>query len=719
MTAERQLSAVLGEFARTMTTDFDIQGILDRLVVRIVEILPITAAGVTLITPTTEPRFVAASDSSALRYEELQTELSEGPCLVAYRTGEAVAVSDLRSDSRFRVFGPRAVDAGLRAVFTFPLRQGDKQLGALDLYRDTPGALNDEDMSAAQTLADVTAAYLVNAEARGEAVRASQLKSDFLANMSHEIRTPMNGVIAMTELLLETDLDERQHDYAQTVHNSAEGLLTVINEILDFSKVEAGMVELDVTECDLRELVEDLMDLMAEPAQTKGLELMVSVDRSIPTLVRCDPGRIRQLLTNLVGNAIKFTSSGEILVRVSASEATAEHPGEAGRDGAPDRAPDGAPDGDADMTVRFEVSDTGEGIAADKVISIFQPFIQADPSTSRKYGGTGLGLAICRQLADLMGGDLGVTSEPGKGSTFWFTVRVHTPTQKLAELSCVDPELVGVTVLIVDDNSTQRVVLSRYVSVWGMTVITADSGSAALVKLQEADDDGHPIAVALIDQFMPEMDGLELIRSMRVGPGRSTRVVLIAGIGHESDLGNCAQSAVGAVLSKPVSEHDLHAGLKAALGLKPKAGDVPRIVAQPAASSRTQALGRLLIAEDNLINQKVAVAILTGAGYQVDTALNGAEAVQATASRNYDAILMDCQMPELDGYEATAAIRAREGAPHHTPIIAMTAGARPEDRERCMAGGMDGYLSKPVRKETLLDMVASFVTEADQVERVH
>ena len=301
MATERQLSKVLGEFARTMTTDFAIQGILDQLVLRIVEILPVTGAGVTLITPTTEPRFVAASDAAALRYEELQTELGEGPCLVAYRSGEAVAVADLQSDGRFPKFGPKAVQAGLRAVFTFPLRQGDKQLGALDLYRQTPGGLDDDDMATAQTLADVTAAYLVNAEARGEAVRASQLKSDFLANMSHEIRTPMNGVIGMTDLLLETNLDTRQRDYARTVRNSSDALLTVLNDILDFSKIEAGMLEVEDTEFDLRLIVEELMDLMADPAQNKGLELIASIDRSVPALVSGDPGRVRQVLTNLVG----------------------------------------------------------------------------------------------------------------------------------------------------------------------------------------------------------------------------------------------------------------------------------------------------------------------------------------------------------------------------------------------------------------------------------
>jgi signal transduction histidine kinase len=362
MATERQLSKVLSEFARTMATDFPIQGILDHLVLRIVEILPITAAGVTLITATTNPEYVAASDESALRFEKLQSELDEGPCLAAYRTGEAVAVADLRSDDRFKKFGPRAVEAGLAAVFTFPLRQNDRPLGALDLYRDTPGPLNDDDMAAAQTLADVTSAYLVNAEARDEAIRGSQLKSDFLANMSHEIRTPMNGVIGMTELLLETDLDVRQRDYAQTVRNSGEALLTIIDDILDFSKIEAGKLEVEAVECDVRTVVDDLIDLMAAPAQIKGLELIAMVDRSVPDAVCTDPGRVRQVLANLVGNAIKFTQTGEIVVRVTAANAPVADSTDEGQ-----------------TVVRFEVTDTGEGVEPDKLKRSFSPLLNPTP----------------------------------------------------------------------------------------------------------------------------------------------------------------------------------------------------------------------------------------------------------------------------------------------------------------------------------------------------
>jgi two-component system, sensor histidine kinase and response regulator len=540
------------------------------------------------------------------------------------------------------------------------------------------------------TLADVTAeagAEAVMSDARDAATEGSRLKSDFLANMSHEIRTPMNGVLGMTDLLLETDLDSRQRDYAQTVRNSGEALMTILNDILDFSKIEAGKVELEEIDFSVRAVVDGVTDLLGGAAQSKGLELVVIVDSSVPALVTGDPGRVRQVLTNLVGNAIKFTRSGEIAIRASVTEAVG-----------------------AGAVVRFEVTDTGDGIAPDNLGSIFQPFVQADSSTSRRYGGTGLGLAISGQLVALMGGDCGVSSDLGRGSTFWFTVHVVSDGgQPADELLSPHAELAGVTALIVDDNATQRAVLSEYLTGWGMRVTSVGSGGDALTALRTDADRNGGFAVALVDRHMPGMDGLELMGTVVADASLQPGLVLMTDLGQEVQRDDPARSSACASLTKPIHPEDLLACLRVALGLEASEPGPADSAAQSPSAVAPPATSRLLLAEDNLINQQVAIAMLASVGYEVDTVPDGAAAVKAVAERHYDAVLMDCQMPELNGYQATAAIRAREGSADRVPIIAMTAGARKEDRERCLAAGMDDYLAKPVSKEALLALVARAV----------
>jgi two-component system sensor histidine kinase/response regulator len=540
------------------------------------------------------------------------------------------------------------------------------------------------------TLADVTAeagAEVAMSKARDEATEASRLKSDFLANMSHEIRTPMNGVLGMTDLLLETDLDARQRDYAQTVRNSGEALLTIINDILDFSKVEAGKLEIENVKFSPEAIVEGVIDLLAGSAQSKGLELVSVIERDLPAIVSGDPGRLRQVLTNLVGNAIKFTGAGEIVVRAKGAGPT-----------------------QTGAALRFEVSDTGDGIPADKLDTVFQPFAQADTSATRKYGGTGLGLSISSRLVALMGGHGGVSSRIGAGSTFWFTIRVVAEPGETGVDAPSDSRLEGIAALIVDDSAVQRGVLSEHLSGMGMIVDSTGSGAAALELLRASASAAHPFAVVLIDRFMPEMDGLELIDLIDADPALGPRLVLMTNLRQESDRENIEGARVAAALSKPVHRDDLHASMLIASGAQRSEEVPPRALVKSTSSDHRAEAGTLLLAEDDLINQKVAVAMLSSAGYRVDSVLDGAAAVEAASAKRYDAILMDCQMPELNGYEATAAIRVYDGDDRHTPIIAMTAGARREDRERCMAAGMDGYLAKPVSKEALLALVAGMLS---------
>jgi PAS domain S-box-containing protein len=541
-----------------------------------------------------------------------------------------------------------------------------------------------------------------------------KLKDEFVSMVSHELRTPMNGVIGMTGLLLDTDLAPEQREYTEAVRSSGEALHAVINDILDFSKVEAGKLELEVTDFDVLEVVEDVVELLAPQAQTKGLELAASVQPEVPRFVRGDPGRLRQVLLNLAGNAIKFTDHGEVVVRVDPAVNSAES-----RHGQP------AAETAAPVLLRFEVADTGVGIPPEAQARLFQAFSQADSSTTRKYGGTGLGLAISKQLVERMGGMIAVESTPGRGSTFAFTVQLARAAAPPALARRGGLE--GVPVLIVDDNATNRMFLERQVAAWGMVSGSAPDGPTACTALRAARAAGQPFAIALLDMQMPGLSGLDVARLVKADPvTTSTRLVLLTSLGQGEWLTAAPAAGIAATLTKPVRQARLHATLLRLLGepvpTPVSANGAPVPPGPPIPAPRGSApppgaparvLGRILVVEDTPVNQRVALAMLAKLGYRADAVGDGREAIAALARVPYDAILMDVQMPEMDGIAATLAIRADEGPAQHTPIIAMTANAMPGERERCLVAGMDDYISKPFHVHQLGRVVARWLPPVD------
>jgi PAS domain S-box-containing protein len=597
------------------------------------------------------------------------------------------------------------VDGRTFERYSLPQKIGEQTVGRVWSFRDITDRKRAQDKL--HNYAEQMAFKNLELDAAlSKAEQATRAKSDFLANMSHEIRTPMNGVIGMTGLLLDTDLDETQRRYAQGVRSSGEMLLSLINDILDFSKIESGKMDLEILEFDLRALLDDFASMTAIKAEEKGLEFICSADHDVPDRLWGDPGRLRQILTNLAANAIKFTHAGEVDIRVSVTE--------------------GAESAQAcrSTTLLFSVRDTGIGIPHDKQDRLFQSFSQVDASVTRRFGGTGLGLAISKQLAEMMAGEVGVQSIEGKGSTFWFTASLGVADGQ-PRVPGVASDLHGLRVLVVDDNATSREILLDRALSWGMRPDEAADGPTALGLINSALAAGDPYRLIIVDMQMPGMDGESLGRIVHGDPRlKDTRTIIMTSLAQRGSAMHFRNAGFSACITKPIPHDEFRSCVELVLRDSISEDFIAKHAARESARYGLDEFAelkiRVLVAEDNITNQQVALGILGKLGLRVDAVANGAEAVAALKSIPYDLVLMDVQMPEMDGFESTRAIRDPRSkvANHNVPIIAMTAHALPGDKEKCLRCGMNDYIAKPLSPQTLKLILSKWLPVGDDTRKV-